>query len=309
MKEELEIKWVKSHEINTVNWDKCVAKAVNGMVYAFSWYLDAVHEYWEALVTPDYSYIMPLTQGQKYGFHYLYQPVFTQQLGIFSTHKINPEVVAQFLHAIPEKYKLIEIKLNTFNLYNNNKLQVIENTTYQLDLVFPYSRHFKHFGKNAKRNIKKAYNANLSLSESLTPKQLVDFYKTHVGNKKQLHKPKDYDALRKIVSTSLHFGLGKTYGVYNNKNELVSAAFVTETHQKSIFLIIASSEEGKALRATFFLVNKYIKKHAEKNIILDFEGSNIPGIARFYAGFGAKPYTYQMVKRNNLPFLLRLFKK
>jgi hypothetical protein len=42
---------------------------------------------------------------------------------------------------------------------------------------------------------------------------------------------------------------------------------------------------------------------------LDFEGSNIPGIARFYKGFGALPQTYYSLHQNRLPKLLQIFKK
>ena len=309
MDKPLKIEWLLNRQINTVKWDKCVSKSVNGMVYGFSWYLDIVHDDWEALVTPDYSYVMPLTQGKKYGIDYLFQPIFTQQLGVFSLHKITPEIVAQFLHAIPPKYRFAEIKINTFNLYTGNKLQIIQNTTYQLDLVLPYSMHFKNYSKNTKRNIKKAYASKLSISEGLTPNEFVAFFKTHVGDKKLTYKTEEYNKLRKLISSSLHFNLGKTYGVYSSKNELVSIGFITETHQKSIFLISASSNEGKELRANFFLTDKYIKKKSEHNLVLDFEGSNIEGIARFYAGFGAKPYSYQMVKFNRLPLLARILKK
>jgi hypothetical protein len=36
----------------------------------------------------------------------------------------------------------------------------------------------------------------------------------------------------------------------------------------------------------------------------DFEGSMLPGLQRFYAGFGAKPYLYMRLTHNRLPFPL-----
>ncbi len=47
----------------------------------------------------------------------------------------------------------------------------------------------------------------------------------------------------------------------------------------------------------------------KKDLILDFEGSSIPGLARFYKGFGANPSNFFLLKYNNLPFPFKYFKK
>ena len=59
----------------------------------------------------------------------------------------------------------------------------------------------------------------------------------------------------------------------------------------------------------FYLLDQFIKMNAEKNIILDFEGSMIHGIAQFYEGFGALPETYFQLKFNRLPLFLKWLKR
>ena len=59
----------------------------------------------------------------------------------------------------------------------------------------------------------------------------------------------------------------------------------------------------------YFLVNSFIEQNTNKNIILDFEGSMIQGVARFYSGFGAKAEHYFQLKFNRLPLLLKWFKR
>jgi hypothetical protein len=61
----------------------CIHHSINRILYAFSWWLDAVCPGWEALIEDDYRAVMPLTGNIKLGIHYLYQP-FTQQLGVSS---------------------------------------------------------------------------------------------------------------------------------------------------------------------------------------------------------------------------------
>ena len=45
-----------------------------------------------------------------------------------------------------------------------------------------------------------------------------------------------------------------------------------------------------------FLINFFIKQHACKNEFLDFEGSNIKGVKRFYKSFGAVEKNYLHIK-------------
>ncbi|HAN79585.1 MAG TPA: hypothetical protein DCQ31_18395 [Bacteroidales bacterium] len=305
----LNIVHLKNHEVNTIKWDTAIANAVNGMPYAYSWYLDIVHPEWEALVADDYSYVMPLTCNKKLAISYLFQPLFTQQLGVFSTEELSPNLIELMLDAIPKKYRFIEINLNTFNKldrylhYSNPRL------TYQMDLVQNYPKLHEKYSYNARRNLRKSEKNGLYGVEGMSAHELINFYKENIGSDSIKHKPEDYDTLKRLIISAIRFRVGYTYGVYDKNNTLLSAAFYLHTHGKTILLILVSSKEGKTLGAGFYLVDKYIKINAEKNIVLDFEGSMLPGVARFYAGFGAKPYKYPSVKINNLPFPFRFLKK
>jgi hypothetical protein len=75
-------------EIDKVKWDACIDKAGNGLIYGHSVYLNKMcNGQWDALVMGNYETVMPLTRRKKWGIYYLYQPAFTQQLGIFSITK------------------------------------------------------------------------------------------------------------------------------------------------------------------------------------------------------------------------------
>jgi hypothetical protein len=52
----------------------------------------------------------------------------------------------------------------------------------------------------------------------------------------------------------------------------------------------------------FFLVESILKIYQNKNYLLDFEGSELEGVARFYNGFGAtnNPYFYYKKYNNKL---------
>jgi len=62
------IDYLLHSDIDKMKWDACIQKAFNGNIYALSWYLDVVHEGWEALVEDDYVRVMPLTGNKSMVF-------------------------------------------------------------------------------------------------------------------------------------------------------------------------------------------------------------------------------------------------
>ncbi len=305
----MNITHLKYDEINKDKWDKCIHEAYNGIIYAYSWYLDIVCDYWEGLVVGDYDMVMPLTGARKYSIRYLYQPYFTQQLGVFSTKKLNSKIIEQFIKSIPPYYRFIEINLNSFNRLDKRKYHVKHNNTYQLDLISGYDIIFSYYSKNTTRNLKKALNNKLSLVNGLSVNELINFTKQQLDAKAVGLKMKHYNILRRIVSQAVRYRACEMYAVFSPDNELCAAAVFLMSHNKSIMLVSASNETGKQLRAMFLIVNQHIKNHAESNLTLDFEGSNIESIARFYSGFGAIPCEYSSLKINRLPCYLKLIKK
>jgi hypothetical protein len=122
-------------------------------------------------------------------------------------------------------------------------------------------------------------------------------------------KEAEYDRLRQIVSRAVLKGAGVIYGAYTESNELCAAAFFAFSHQYVYMLVAASDGKGKENSAMFLLIDTFLRENSGKVMTLDFEGSNIPGIARFFAGFGAMPVYYYKVRINRLPFFVKWLKK
>ncbi|MBE9468426.1 MAG: hypothetical protein IMY72_08950 [Bacteroidetes bacterium] len=302
----MEIIHLKHNNIDKLKWDKCVIRSYNGIVYAFSWYLDVISKNWEALIVGDYDIIFPIIPKQKYFINYLYQPLFVQQLGVFSFKKLNSEIIKEFIDAIPKKYKFFEINLNTFNKIDSNQYKITQKVTHEIDLISTHEKLIKNYSTNTKRNINKAKKNNLQVFRKIPVKDFISFKQK---NSVFALQENNYSVLKNIISISIFYTVGEIYGAYNSDNQICAAAFFVKSHNKVIYLVSASSEEGKQKRAMFLLIDTFIKNNSQKNLTLDFEGSNIENIARFFKGFGAKPCFYQSVKKNKLPFFVKFFKK
>ena len=59
------IHYVKRQEVNATKWDRCIDQASNGLIYAYSFYLDTMTDSWDALVLNDYEALMPLPWKKK----------------------------------------------------------------------------------------------------------------------------------------------------------------------------------------------------------------------------------------------------
>ena len=302
------IRYLTYKEIDKTKWDECIDRSVNARIYAYSWYLDIVSPKWEALVKNDYEAVMPLMANKKYGIHYLYPPYFAQQLGVFSNEKISKKNVEEFLKAIPEYFKFIETNLNSQNTFELQGFHAKKNINIELSLDATYQNLYGDFSDDIKRNIKKAVRSGIHLKKNIPPADIISIFRKNTGKKISNLTDKNYKTLLHLINTCIKKGYGETFGALTSENKLCAGVVWLVKGDRAVFLFSATDEIAKRTGAMHFLINEFIHSNAGKNSILDFEGSNIPGLARFYKGFGSKEYVYLQIRKNNLPRLFRWIK-
>jgi len=239
-----------------------------------------------------YSAVMPLIYKKKYGLKYIYQPFFTQQSGVFSKHGIDADLLQKFIDSIPLKFIRVRMNLNrscTFNLKS-----VTFHPNYVLDLSKPYPELFKLFSGNTKRNITKADANKPVLSVNILPSDFVAFKKE---NAKLPISDKTWLCLTNLLDFYNSRGNLKIFGATEN-NQLTSAVCFLFSKKRVYYLVSANNQRGMETASSFFLVNSLIRQMSGNPIILDFEGSKIEGVARFFKGWGAVNEPYASYTRN-----------
>lgn len=78
----------------------------------------------------------------------------------------------------------------------------------------------------------------------------------------------------------------------DEQGNLQAGAVFLFFQSKIIYLFGASSDAGKNTGAMALLFDLFIQEKSGQNLVLDFEGSNIESLARFYKGFGGKEAYY-----------------
>ena len=299
------IRVVKNKDLDYQKWDQCIAGSSVPLIYAQSWYLDLISPGWDALIEDDYAFVMPLIIKQKLGVSFLLQPTYAQQHGIFP--ECNNVVQNAFLAIVRDQFKYVTIHLNASHAEPfPEAFTVHQRDNYILDLSLPTTELKTHYSKHTRRQIRKAEDNKVFIMKGLQTSQYFEL-KTSAAKSKLVQQ--SMQTLKRVMDYGFSQGNAMIYGAYNQHNMLCAAAFFIFSGQRVTYLNAVSSDEGKNINAMHLIVDQFIQEHSGLPLTLDFEGSVIPGIARFYKGFGAQTEQYYCLKSNRLPLPLRWFKK
>ncbi len=303
-----EIRYLKHKNIDFEQWDNAISQSTNGLVYGYSWVLNSLaNEQWDALVLGNYKAVFPLVYKSKFGIKYLYQPYFCQQLGLFSKIEITEQLLKAFLNKIPSKFKFWHFHLNYANASFNIPYQTKQRTTLQIDLQQSYTTIYDQYNADAKKNLAKAQITGYEVRKNLDIELVSHTFFEQYGR----HYPK-VDKLIKQINTcakkAIQLGKGFTLGIYGKNSELWCAGFFFNANSILHYAMAAPTAEGKKYGATHILIDEVLKAYSGKNYVFDFEGSDIPTVAYFYAKFGSKPQHYLEIKNNKLPWWCRWLK-
>ena len=298
-----QLQYKRRHEIDNDKWNLCIETAPNGLIYAYSFYLDGTADNWDALILNDYEAVMPLPWRKKFGFYYLYQPFFSAQLGVFGNN-MNANLVENFLKAIPSKFKLWEFSLNHQNIFQLKRFRLFERVNFVLPLNEAYESLYTNYRENIKRNIKKSVQYGCHKKTDFDIDNVIELSRQqkHIASENEFQKFKNLYSLLKDKAAS------KTYGIFSDKNELIASCVFTYSHNRAYYILVGNHPNGRTLGASHALIDAFIKDHAGQDLKLDFEGSDIKNLAFFYSSFGAVEEKYAAIKVNALPFYIKWMK-
>ena len=304
MQEKTQLYYKQRDEIDIAKWDECINKASNGLIYAYSFYLDHSADNWDALVLNDYEAVMPLPWRKKFRIYYLYQPYFIAQLGVFGRN-ITADLLEEFLKAIPSKFKLWEFSLNQGNLFQLKGYPLFQRVNYMLPLNQPYEKLYGNYRENIRRNIKKSFQYGCAIGTDIDVNDIIELAKLHPNTASE-NEFKKFQQLYLILKEQ---SMARAYGVFSNRNELLASCVFTFSHNRAYYILVGNHPNGRTLGASNALIDAFIKDHAEQDLLLDFEGSDICNLAFFYSSFGASEEKYPAIKLNKLPWYIKWMKK
>ena len=281
------IERVPYERIDKSAYDRCVKGSKHFRITATSGYLDAVAQNWDVLVHKDYEVVMPLPKRTKFGFNYIYTPVFVQQMGVFSPEEVSPALQKAFLNKLTSGFVLVDYALHGGSAQTKG---AIERLNFTLDLSAGLKAIFEGFNSNRKR-IARGRFEDLEIEKSGDP-----IYFQKQLDRKDLGFVPDGPTrmvLKRLVEKQPD--VVRTWSVVH-EGEWVGGLIWLLDHKRLTYLLPVASEKGKALDVPTFIILNLIREYEGTHMMLDFEGSMIPGVARFYESFGAHKEIYYFLK-------------
>ncbi len=293
------VKLLQRKDIDDERWNSVIAASRHETIYPYTWYMDISADQWFGLIMEDYECVMPVAFKKKYSVKYIYQPFHTQQLGVYSEKPVDNEIVRMFLNKINSDFLMGNYAFNVGNILREEPgYEVTDRPNYSLSLKNEYEQLYRNYNENTRRNIRKSCKSELEISDKIDVAEFAEF--KELNNEKRESKA-FYQNMNHLLLELDELEKIKVFGVYLGK-ELCAATVFAYSDKRLIYLLSCSNSKGKEHRAMFHLVDTIIRMYAGENLLLDFEGSSISSIARFFAGFGAKPDIYQRIAFNRLPF-------
>lgn len=302
--ENLHINYVAHQDVDKAKWDATIEQSPNGLIYASSAFLDNMSPGWDALVAGDYDFIFPVTWRSKMGIKYVCQPAFTQQLGMFCKKETGAEVLPDFLIRLSTRFRLIEIFLNYQNVMGDN----VAHHNFILPLTSSYENIASSYKQDLLKNLKRCgkYDMRYRPSETATPaiQLFQETYQQRMGAKDD-----DYKKFDSCIQQLMQQGRAFVRNVFSPAGELLACGVFAKDHRRIYNLASTTLPNGRMMEANHFLFDQLIQEFAGSGLTLDFEGSDQPGIARFYRKFGAIDQPYYFWKTNRLPAIIRWWKR
>ena len=277
------IRKLHNSAIDRQKWDALVQSSPYADVYALSSFLDVVCPDWGGVVLGDYEAIMPLPVKKKFFLTYLVQPIFSQQYRIYSQRNVSIQEVDLFRKEIL-KFRFVRICLS-LSLFDT----AIPRYNFSLDLSKSYADITRNYSENTRRNIQKAQRSGLIFAKTDNVERALQVF--FAADTKNYYAPYE-NTIRSLVASCD----SEIYEVKND-SEILAVAVFLKTPKRLYYLFPASTSNGKQLSAMFLLLDSVIRTYAETSFTLDFEGSEIAGVRRFYEGFGAQKESYYYFKK------------
>ena len=305
------IRFIPYEEIDKTRWDNAIRSSSNSLIYAESNYLDAMADRWDALILDEYQLLMPICSREKFGIRYIYQPAFIQQLGIFGQDQNISAYTHSFLEAIPGTYRLVETTLNAVNGAQD----------WPQGWQVQYRTNFLRSLNNGYRTTRQGYDAYLRQRVNRAGRQGLEYRDSRdIGFAIQAYR--DLYRLRiPDFSDRDYTQFGLLCGLLQESGRLIIRQAVDKTNGEVYALILLLKDdirlynmisciwpEGKKKGANYFLFDQIIREFSGNPVSLDFEGSDVPGIAYFYEKFSDNKELYPFVRLNRLPWPLRILK-
>ncbi|MFN5418557.1 MAG: hypothetical protein ACK5B9_15975 [Flavobacteriia bacterium] len=289
------MRFIQSNELNKKKWDELIQ---NSNYFSYSYFLDAVAKNWGAYVDENYTKGLAVCFNQTMGIKILYPPFLGRCAEMIN---LSEKEKVEILNQIQKDFKIGDLNLES----------EIKSGLVCVKKVFQtYNPSLKQ-NTLSKRMLKKATESNFTIKEADFSKVLKIIYAELSQKVKELTSDnqdrlsnfiKELDFQNKLISL----------GIFNVNTELDGGLLFFEGKDKITYITGACNADSRNLGGMYMAMNYLIEYATKNNKKVDFGGSNIESIRRFYISIGGEDQEYFSYHWNKAPLwfnFLRSIKK
>jgi hypothetical protein len=284
------------------------------------WWLDitAGPDGWDVLISRHadgtLQAVWPFGKKQSIGFTRIFLPPYTPYLGPqliypnslteYERRSFEHKVIGDLISNLPTSR---DIRFKWSVGYDNWMpfyWQGFEQTTRYTYISNPIANEedqLRCLKNSVRRQIKKA-EAELEVQESNDVTSVLRLYESSLEQQAASHAA-DEGLLRKLNDKIAEHQCGTVLEARSGE-EVVAALYLVWDQDQMYYLYGGQDIKSKDSGAKTYLFWKALRMASERQLIFNFEGSMIPGVERFFRGFGAILHPVHFIYKRKFPFTL-----
>jgi hypothetical protein len=281
-------------------------------VFSQDWWLDTVcgREKWDVILKEEKGRLLAAMPLYLPIPHIVSMPPFTQTMGPWFRPVTEDTKYSTALAQRQEAGKMLASGLKKYSAFLQNFHYTVTDWlpfywegyrqttryTYLLNDIKDTGRMWENMSPHIRRHISRAGEKHrLSARRGVTAGELLRVHRLTFG--RQGLKPRHTAVLERLVNTCLDRRQGDVWGGYDAEDRLHAAAFVA-WQDSSAYYIAGGTDPALCDSGAHALVLwQAIRDVSRYTSLFDFEGSMLPGVERFFRGFGAAQTPYFTISR------------
>ena len=177
--------------------------------------------------------------------------------------------------------------------------------TYILHGIQDSGKILSGMSQQTRRSIKKAEDSSITVCRGM---DTDDFLKVQSLTFKRQHRRNTQSpaVLRRLIEAARRRGQGDLFGGVDRAGNLHAVAFIVWQNSSAYYIAGGGDPVFRSSGAHSLVLWEAIRQVSRYTGKFDFEGSMLPGVERFFRGFGAVQTPYFMITRGKLTLLDRI---
>ncbi|MCM1042446.1 MAG: GNAT family N-acetyltransferase [Bacteroides sp.] len=273
-------------------------------IFTQSWWWDAVCPPQNLReVQTEHGSVWRMATARRLGIFEVYtMPPLTQHAGPFLTDRRD---LVRFFEQIKPKQQLylnIGFELNCNEIDNLKKfgIYVAKRQSHRLEDLSDLEAVYCNVKPARQRQIRKA--ERLLKTVEIDDIEPLIALQAETFRRRGLRSPYPPQTVRNLYRAVRQHDAGRLIALADTQNRIMACGLFVHDDTTCYSLTHGYDTLAHDMGAGSLLQWEGIRHAASKNLVFDFEGSNIESIARFNSSFGAIPVTYSRIERNTTFF-------